>query len=153
MAFERVKRTRRGFVLRLPVAEREILRSLPGQLREVLAEGDPQDPVLKRLFPSAYLDDPEAAAEFDGFVREDLTAQRMGAIETMERTIDAERLSEEELLAWLAAINDLRLVLGVRLAVTEESVPGDFVGEQEQPYAVYGFLSYLEDQVVRALSR
>jgi hypothetical protein len=28
-------------------------------------------------------------------------------------------------MAWLAALNDVRLVLGVRLAVTEEATPAD----------------------------
>lgn len=155
-AGRRVKRTRRGgFELRLADAEREVLRALPEQLRDLLAEGDAaEDPALRRLHPAAYPDDPDAAAEFDGLVREDLTAQRMSAIETMARTIDATRLREEELLAWLGAINDLRLVLGVRLNVTEESEPEDFAGdpEVEGSYAVYAYLTYLEEDIVEALS-
>ncbi|HEY7756048.1 MAG TPA: hypothetical protein VID69_07470, partial [Actinomycetota bacterium] len=74
----RVKRTRRGtFDLRLPEAERAVLRTLPEQLRSRLDTGDPlEDPAMRRLYPAAYLDDPAAAAEFDGIVRDDLTAQR-----------------------------------------------------------------------------
>jgi hypothetical protein len=155
-AGRRVKRTRRGsFELRIPDDERDVLRTLPGQLRELIAEGDPlEDPVMRRLYPAAYLDDPEAAAEFDGFVRDDLTAQRVAATETMERTIDARSLSEDELAAWLGSINDLRLVLGVRLNVTEESEPQDFAGEPEREasFGLYAYLSYLEDEIVRALS-
>ena len=152
----RVKRTRRGpFELRIPEAEREVLRTLPGQLRDLITDGDPlEDPAMRRLYPAAHLDDPEAAAEFDGFVRGDLTAQRMRSIETMTRTIDARRLNEEEIAAWLAAINDLRLILGVRLNVTEVSVPADFEGEPEREaaYALYAYLSYLEEEIVQALS-
>jgi hypothetical protein len=72
----------------------------------------------------------------------------------MERTLRADRLTEDELVAWLAAMNDLRLVLGVRLAVTEESTPSDFDGdpEAERAYGLYAYLSYLEEDVVRALS-
>jgi hypothetical protein len=152
----RVKRTRRGtFYLRLPEAERAVLRTLPEQLRSLLDTGDPlEDPAMRRLYPAAYLDDPAAAAEFDGIVRDDLTAQRISAIDTMARTIDASRLSEDELVAWLGAINDLRLVLGVRLAVTEESEPQDFEGdpEREGSYGLYAYLSYLEEEIVQALS-
>jgi len=152
----RVRRSRRGtFELRIPRAELEILRTLPPQLRALLSDGDPlEDPALRRLHPAAYPDDPEAAAEFDGFVRDDLAAQRQSAIDTMERTIGTSRVSEEELSAWLASINDLRLILGVRLAVTEESEPSDFGGdaERESSFALYAYLSYLEEEIVDALS-
>ncbi|MEX2406480.1 MAG: DUF2017 family protein [Actinomycetota bacterium] len=128
---------------------------LPGQLRTLLEVGDAaEDPALRRLYPSAYLDDPVASAEFDGFVRDDLTEQRTKALETMARTIDSAHLDEDEVLAWLGAINDLRLVLGVRLAVTEESEPGDFEGDEgtEGSFALYAYLSLLEEDIVEALS-
>lgn len=156
-ARRRVRRSRRGtFELRIPEPEREVLRTLPGQLRALLSDGDPlEDPALRRLYPAAYLDDPEATAEFDGFVRDDLTSQRMTAIDTMARTIEATRISEDELVAWLGAINDLRLVLGVRLNVTEESRPEEFAGEpeRESSYALYAYLSYLEEEIVETLSK
>ena len=155
MPARRVKRSRLGgYVVRLPSAEREVLGSLPPMLRSLLAEQDAGDPALRRLFPSAFLDDEEAAAEFDSVVRDDLMGQRLAAIETLERTVGSDRLSEEELSAWLASVNDLRLVLGVRLAVTEESTPQDFDGdpETEQAYALYAYLSYLEEEMVDALS-
>jgi hypothetical protein len=152
----RIRRTKRGdFELRIPSAERDVLRELPGRLLDLLDDGDPaNDPALQRLYPSAYLDDPAAAAEFDGFVRDELTAQRKNAIDTMARTIDAAKVSEDELLGWLAAVNDLRLVLGVRLNVTEESLPEDFSddAERERSFAVYAYLSYLEEEMVDALS-
>jgi hypothetical protein len=152
-----VRRSRRGgYELRLPKAERDVLRTLPSQLRSLLAEGDPTaDPALRRLYPAAYLDDPESSAEFDGFVRDDLTAQRVTAVDTMERTIDAEVVTAEELAAWLGSINDLRLVLGVRLAVTEESTPQDFADDADDAasFALYAYLAYLEDEIVQALSK
>jgi Domain of unknown function (DUF2017) len=144
------------FELRISGDERDVLRGLPGQLRTLILGGDAlEDPVMRRLYPAAYLDDPESAAEFDGVVRDDLTAGRLSAIETMERTIDQPGLRAEEVEAWLATINDLRLVLGVRLAVTEESEPSDFSGEadDEASFALYRYLSGLEEELVEALSR
>lgn len=155
MPFARVKRMRRGgFQLWIPTQERDVLATLPGTLRSLLSGGDAADPAMKRLFPRAYMDDEEAASEFDEVVHDDLLAQRLAAIDTMERTLRADRLSEDELIAWLGAVNDLRLVLGVRLAVTEESTPVDFDGdpETERAYSLYAYLSYLEEDVVRALS-
>lgn len=155
MPLRRVKRSRLGgYVVRLPPAEREVLGSLPAMLRGMLSEQDPDDPAIRRLFPSAFLDDEKAAAEFDSVVRDDLMGQRLAAIETLERTVGSDRLSEEELSAWLASVNDLRLVLGVRLAVTEESTPEEFRGdpETEQTYGLYAYLSYLEEEMVEALA-
>ena len=148
----RIARTGRGeFQLRIPQGERDILRSLPGQLRELLTA---DDPALERLFPPAYPDDPDMNEEYDGLVRAELTASRLTSIDVMEATIDAERLDEEQMFAWLGAINDLRLVLGTKLDVTEEMY------EQEMPeddprlpgFALYSYLGWLEEQAVEALA-
>ena len=155
MPVARVKRMRRGgFQLRIPPPERDVLAAVPPMLRSLLAGGDVDDPAMRRLFPNAFMDDEVASAEFDSVVRDDLLEQRLAALDTMERTLQAERLSEEELVAWLGAVNDLRLVLGVRLGVTEESNPEDFADdpESERAYGLYAYLSFLEEDVVRALS-
>jgi hypothetical protein len=151
-----VKRSRRGgFDLRIPQPEREVLTTLPGTLRALLLSGDGDDPALERLYPRAVTDDEEASAEFDAIVHDDLLQQRLAAIDTMERTLQAEHLTEDELVAWLAALNDLRLVLGVRLAVSEKVTDADYAGdpEVEGAYELYRYLSYLEEHVVAALSR
>jgi len=148
---QRVKRTRRGdFELRLSKQERTILRSLPGQLRELLGTGDPS---LLRLFPPAYPEDPELDSEYKRLVRDDLMGQKQAAVEVMEATIDAKRLSEDQLEAWLGSLNDLRLVLGTKLEVTEESTPD--IPEDDPNvhlYALYYYLGWLQEQVVEALS-
>src|SRR5438477_6872073 len=95
-----------GFELHLPAAERELLRSLPGQLRELLAADDPS---VYRLFPPAYPEDPDREAEYRRLVRDDLLSGHLAALETVEATIGVERLDEEQLVAWLSALNDLRL--------------------------------------------
>jgi hypothetical protein len=148
----RVKRTRRGdFQLRLPQGERELLRSLPAQLRDALG-GD--DSSLYRLSPPAYEDDPARNAEYLEMVGDDLTASHRRSLEVMESTIDAERLNEDQLTAWMGALNDLRLVLGTRLDVTEESydrppAPDDPDGHA---FAVFVYLGWLEEQIVEALA-
>jgi len=152
----RVKRVRGGrFALRITGAERDVLRSLPGQLRQMLTRQDSAtDPDLRRLFPPAYPDDPQKSAEYDGMVRDDLMAERIAAIEVMERTIDSDSLSEDELLAWLSAINDLRLVLGTRLDVPEDLSELDVHPDdpRAETLALYAYLSMLEEDAVAALS-
>jgi hypothetical protein len=144
-----------SFAVRLSAVERELVRALPEQLRTLLLEtGDAEDPALRRLFPPASRDDDEVNAEFERLVRDDLLAERLETLDTLERTADAEVLTEDELVAWLAALNDVRLVLGVRLDLTEETTERDFARDdpRAQTYGVYLFLSFLEEQVVEALS-
>jgi hypothetical protein len=148
----RVRRTKRGeFDLRLPRAEREILRALPDQLRELLRS---TDPTVGRLFPPAYQDDPERNAEYARLVGDDLLADKLKSLEIMEATIDARRISEEQVLAWLGALNDLRLTIGTRLDVTEdldpEAIPD--TDPQARLYALYFYLGWLEEQVVEELA-
>jgi hypothetical protein len=87
-------------------------------------------------------------------VGEDLEAQRRRALDVMEATIEAERLDEEQLSAWLSALNDLRLVLGTRLDVTEEMYEEDLTerGRRSPAFGVYLYLGWLEEQVVAALA-
>jgi Domain of unknown function (DUF2017) len=147
-----VHRTRGGrFRLRLTDEEREVLRSLPGQLREIL---NTDDPALRRLHPPAYQDDPEREAEYRRLVRDDLLRQRLQALDVMEATIDASTLDQEQMTAWLAAINDLRLVLGTRLDVTEEIYEEGIPPEDPRAatFALYQYLGWLEEQVVAALA-
>jgi hypothetical protein len=132
--------------------ERDLLRSLPAQLRELLGS---EDPSLRRLHPPAYGDDPEREAEYRRMVRDDLLRDRREALDVMESTIDADTLDRDQLGAWLGSINDLRLVLGTRLEVTEdlyeEGVPDD--DPRAPAFALYGYLGWLEEQLVDALAR
>lgn len=154
MARRGVRRTLSGrYAVRLSSPERDLLRGIPSILRSVLDADDRADPVNRRLFPSASLEDERQAAAFDALVRDDLERGKREHLEVLERTLDAERLSEEELTAWLAAINDVRLVLGVRLGVSEESTPADFQDDESRAsFALYGYLTWLADDVVTALS-
>ena len=148
----RIERARRGrYRLRIPAHEREILRSLPGQLRELL---DTDDPSLRRLFPPAYRDDPDRQAEYESLVSPELTRERLDALAVVERTVDATHLTEEELRAWLGAINDLRLVLGTRLDVTEDLYETGFPEDDPRSpaFAVFAYLGWLEEEIVEALA-
>jgi hypothetical protein len=150
-----VKRTRRGdFELRLSPDERTILRGLPDQLRNLIENEDPtSDPAMARLYPPAYEDDPIRNLEFERMAGDDLTSQRLSSINAMEGSIDADLLSEEQLLSWLGVLNDLRLVLGTRLEITEETTEEDFAAgdPRASTFALYAYLTWLVDAIVRAL--
>ena len=152
MLGRRVKRTRKGqYQLRLPPEERDLLRGLPGQLRELIGTDDPS---LRRLFPPAYKDDPELEAEYRHFMADDLVASHQRALDVMEETIDADQVDEDQLVGWLGALNDLRLVLGTRLDVTEDMYEREMDPDDPRApaFAVYSYLGWLQEQVVDALS-
>ncbi|MGH2686787.1 MAG: DUF2017 family protein, partial [Actinomycetota bacterium] len=109
---------------------------------------------LRRLFPTAYTDDEERDGEYQRLMHDDLLGHRLGCLATVEETIELERLSEGQLVAWMGALNDLRLVLGTRLDVSEdtdvlEPDPSDPDGPAT---AVYGWLGWLLEHVIDALN-
>ena len=151
----RVRRTRQGdFEVRLSAEEREILRSLPAQVREALATGDPADPAVARLNPSAYPHNPELDAEYRELLGDDLNAGRLEALQTLEDSVDAERLEEQQVLAWLRALNDMRLLLGTRLDVSEDPTERQVAPDDPRApaLALYDYLSILESDLVEALA-
>jgi hypothetical protein len=140
-----------GYRLRLGRAERESLARFCEELRALI---EAEDASVARLFPAAYRDDPEASAEYDGLVRGGLVAGRLEALRTVERTIDAKRLGEEELAAWCGVLNDLRLILGERLGVTEELYEkGIDPNDPRAPeLGLYSWLTWLQGWIVEALA-
>jgi hypothetical protein len=140
-----------GFRLRLSDGERELLRTLPGELRALLAS-ERDDPGLRRLFPPAYERDEEGEDEYRRLVAGELLEGRRAALRLVEETSGRDRLTAEELDGWLRALNDLRLVLGTRLDVTEEVYEVEIDPAHPQAYelSVYAYLTWLQEQLVAA---
>ena len=144
-----VRRTRRGsYEISLSKADREVLRALPAQLRDAIA-ANPKDEAFRRLFPPAYLNDPKAEQEYRHLVGSELDEQRALALETLAKTADATELTEEELLAWLRALNDIRLWLGTLLDVTEDESE---LEPEDPPHMLYHALTALQAIVIDVLS-
>jgi hypothetical protein len=149
----RIRRTRSGdFELRLSSEEREVLRSLPAQMREAMELGD-ADPAVARLNPSACLDDAEIDAEYRQLMGSQLNDGRLQALDVLEGSVDAPHLDEAQALAWMRAINDVRLLLGTRLDVTEDQTDRQVGPEDPRAgaFALYDYLSLLTQELVEAL--
>lgn len=147
-----MRRTRSGqYELRLSDEERELLRGLGPRMREVFA--DEADPVLERLFPVAYPEDESRQAEYRLLAQSELVDSHLAAIAALEETVDAERVDEEKLLAWMRALNQVRLVLGVRLEVTEEGDerPSSSDDPRAAAFAMYDYLTWLQGEIIEAL--
>jgi hypothetical protein len=120
----------------------------------------PDDPVLARLLPDGYKDDPEASAEFRRYTEESLRSAKINSAQAVLTSLPAEGgevvLSEPECQQWLRALNDVRLAIGTRLGITEdnEDLMEDFSLEEPRSAYVlaYQWLSELQDSLIDALS-
>jgi hypothetical protein len=141
--------------------ERGLLKRLASQLDELLeirtddaAAAD--DPALDRLFPDAYADDAEAAAEFRRFTESDLIERKQHNAGVIVSTLSADqrgalRLSESEAQAWLRSLTDLRLTFAARLGIQND---GDELrlGLAQLPLRqIYGWLGLVQESLVRAV--
>jgi hypothetical protein len=137
-----------------------------------LPSGDvhrPDDPALARLLPDAYRpdasDDPgfdgdEATTDFRRYTEADLRAgkraQAVRVLETLAALGGAGRLRLDRPAAdaWLGALNDLRLVLGTRLEVADDTYERPLPEDDDQAHAlqVYSWLGWLQESLLECLA-
>jgi len=173
--------------------EADLLRSLAAQLVELLRNEEavprddvdplealmdfsgpttePEDPVLARLFPTAYQHDEEAAAEFrrftEGSLRDGKANAAITIIDALEDAGLPPELTEEGLVIdieleepvaeiWMRSFTDLRLALATRLGVEEgdeaywHSLPDD--DPRSQAHEIYEWVGYLQETLVQAMT-
>jgi hypothetical protein len=168
-----------------------LLASLVGQVRELLVDDLPEgladedadplealtamqptevvapvDPVMRRLLPDAYRDDPEAAGEYRRLMDADLRLQKAAALRRVLDDLAARgtrkggelrfELDDEAVGSWLYALTDVRLVLGTTLDVTEEMEAERASLEPGSPRSmqlgIYDWITWLQDAIVQAVS-
>jgi Domain of unknown function (DUF2017) len=111
-----------------------------------------EDPSTRRLFPTAYHDDPDKEEEYRELMRGDLVASRLSAIDLVEQTLHDDSTDLAGLERWMEAVNSLRLVIGTRLDVTED-LPEVREGDPNaSAYEVYEYLGWLLEHAVGAAS-
>jgi Domain of unknown function (DUF2017) len=121
----------------------------------------PADPVVARLLPDAYQDDPEKAGEFRKYTESSLREAKKYFAQTLLETLPPEggkvRLTGDQARDWLRALNDIRLMFGVRLEVTEEFEEQLAALDPKDPrlaaFEVYGWLGAVQESLVHALAR
>lgn len=190
------KRRRRGGIFAtFEPGEAQMLANLSGQVVELLRDRNgvsesepdplfsqvgmsgplmpPDDPVLRRLLPDAYRDDPEDAAEFRRYTEQSLSAAKVsnaelligslidGGLSFEEDDLESTKQIEVELdpdtvQAWLRALTDIRLSLAVRLGIeTDEDLMLVAASEDEAIAAmteIYDWLGYVQESLVAALA-
>lgn len=146
-----------GVVLRLVPDEAELLRRLVEEMQTLLeAEIPREDAVIARLFPRAYESDSEERA-FRDMVDHQLTSEKRAALETVRRSLGGSgavvaELEAGHLDAWLRVLTDMRLAIGTRLGVDEETMatgvdPADPNGPA---LTALHWLGSLQERLVRA---
>jgi Domain of unknown function (DUF2017) len=146
-----VRRTRDGtFQLRMSDDERDLVASLAAQLRDLLLSDETDG--LQRLFPPGYANDPDRQQEYQLLTHDELLTKRLASVDIVEQTASATTLDEDQLSAWMGAVNDLRLVLGTRLDVSEDMDDLDIDDERAPAFAVYHYLTHLLAEIVHALA-
>lgn len=168
-----------AYVANFSPSESEVLVNLVEQIIELLGErkdhysGDslaamvgitshdspPDDEVLLRLLPNAYADQVDAS-EFRRYTESTLRDKklthamsvRIGLKSSPDGCIEVDH---EGANAWLGAMNDIRLALGVRLKVEENSYEDLEILAPDDPmrgvYAVYSWLGWLQASLISAL--
>ena len=157
----RAFRFRHGDVVaRLDPAEAGIVGLLLDQLEQLLAADADDvagDPVMARLLPDGHRSDPELAADYRELTESSLRSGKTDDLAIVRATLPdgggEVRLDRDQAAAWLRTTNDLRLALGTRLDVTEDTEPPDEIADEEdQQLAVYYWLTALQGSLVDALA-
>jgi len=154
-------RTARGgdVVGRLEPAEAGIVGLLLDQLEQLLeadAEDVGGDPVIARLLPDGHRGDAELAADYRELTEASLRGGKADDLAMVRATLPdgggEVRLDADQAAAWLRTSNDLRLALGTRLDITDDTEPPEEItGEVDQQLAVYYWLTALQGSLVDAL--
>ncbi len=138
--------------------EVELLRVTRDELAAALERGDPDDPVVQRLFPPPVLGDPEVESELRQLFQADLLADRLEQLDQLVALLDRGEphrggvridLVEDEPLLFLGVLNDLRLAIGARIDV--EAVDRAEVDEDHPaayPMAVMDHLGWWQEQLL-----
>ncbi len=145
-----VRRRLNRVELRLDRREREILLRIVDELRPGLGD-DPRT----RL--KAY-DDPVLDQDYQRYSRPEVEHVRAADIDAVRAALggtdDRFRLSEDEALTWVRALNHLRLVAGARLGIDDDGWEerGDGSMLEREEYAMLVTLGWVQENVVAALS-
>jgi len=139
-----------AFEVAVPPGVRAMLGDFVGEVSELLSSDSEN---VRRIFPTAYPDDPDKEAGYQALVRGELIERHQAAAQVVAATLDAERVTDEELHAWLTTANSLRLVLGTALDVSEDDDVAIYPDDPDAPARIaYRALTEVVAEITEALS-
>ncbi|MDA8372837.1 MAG: DUF2017 family protein [Actinomycetota bacterium] len=129
--------------------EKELLGMLPGVVVEAIAA---HSPYVTRLFPPTYPFDHTAQKEIEDVGSDSLAEEHRRILEGLADTVNKPVLTHQDLVVWVGAINDIRLLIGTALDVYEEM---DRPGEDDprfQDFVIFDYLTWLQGSLLAFLS-
>lgn len=115
----------------------------------------PEDEVVFRLLPDAYLNDEEANSDFRRFTEDTLRDNKLKLAQEVLKGIPIDEapveIPNESVETWLKVINDVRLALGTRLELTEDSRDLFLDPEKSGLYEVYDWLTWLQGALIETI--
>jgi hypothetical protein len=146
-------------MLHLEDHEADLLRELVRETRLLLEADVPRtDPVVARLFPDAY-EDPEDAAKYEDMVGGELRSEKLRALGEVSDSLGPEGpanvvLGDGLTSSWLAWLTDVRLAVGTRLGVTQETMEAEIDPDSpEAPaYDVLHWLGWIQGSIIERLA-
>lgn len=190
---KKFSRRRGALTTNLSAYEVELLTSLVRQVVELVSDGEPEgfatpdpsadpfealaadmavdpdepevpeDPVLRRLFPTAYPHDAAASSDFRRFTERGLRTTKVTdariVLDDLEATdhgrVDL-KVAPEQVDAWLRTLTSVRLAVATRLGITdtesaEELAQLDESDPRSYMVSVYDWLGFAQETLVGAL--
>lgn len=144
-----IRREGPGFAVELPERAVALIETLCSELESLLGS---DSPLLERLFPPPYGDDTERNEGYSALAGPELLEHRLDALATMRTVLHSETVTEDQFMAWMRSLNDMRLVLGTMIGITDDQVPPQVRPELAQAFEVYEFLGGLLEMTVDALA-
>jgi len=140
--------------------EATLLRHLLDEMKTLLEADLPRaDPVTARLFPEAH-EDPEEAEAFRTLVGDELRQVKLESLRVVRERIGKRgnvhtSIPEDEVPRWLALLTDLRLAIGTRLDVSEESMARELDPDDPDSAAlsVLHWLGWVQESILDALTQ
>ena len=149
------------FRLNFEPEERDLLIRLLGEMKDLLTSEvtEATAPILHRLFPPAFHDDPEKEAEYQRLMREELVTSRVVSVDLVTAMLTADPdtgrladLSEPDTMAFMQSLNAVRLVLGTMLDITDDETAEQADIDDAHEFQLYGYLGWLLEWTVQSLS-
>lgn len=127
------------------------------------APENPDDPVLRRLFPNAYPHDDQASSDFRRFTERTLRTKKIAdAQSVLDQLAETDggarelRIPLDQADVWLRTLTSLRLAVATRLGVSDAESAEELAQiSDDDPRAfmvsIYDWLGFAEETLVSAL--
>ena len=138
--------------------EADVLRGLLAEMRILLEADLPrEDPVTARIFPQAY-SEPDDQSAYQELIGGQLREHKLAALNAVSTALGDQgkvkiTLEGDQVESWLAVLTDIRLAIGTRLEVTEETMEREL--DEDDPdgpaLAALHWLGWMQESILQAI--